>query len=158
MKLINQNASRLGIDIIKTYLKDSSIYNDEFFEYADRILVDAPCSGLGLIRKKPEIRWTVKPQDIVELQKIQMEILKNAAKYIKKGGILVYSTCTITQEENEDIIKMFLNENSNFKLENICDYIPESIKADTCSSGYIKLFPNVHKSDGFFIAKLIRKW
>jgi 16S rRNA (cytosine967-C5)-methyltransferase len=158
MKLINQNASRLGIDIIKTYLKDSSIYNDEFFEYADRILVDAPCSGLGLIRKKPEIRWTVKPQDIVELQKIQMEILKNAAKYIKKGGILVYSTCTITQEENEDIIEMFLNENSNFKLENICDYIPESIKADTCSCGYIKLFPNVHKSDGFFIAKLIRKW
>jgi 16S rRNA (cytosine967-C5)-methyltransferase len=158
MKLINQNASRLGIDIIKTYLKDSSIYNDEFFDYADRILVDAPCSGLGLIRKKPEIRWTVKPQDILELQKIQIEILKNDAKYIKKGGILVYSTCTITQEENEDIIKMFLNENSNFKLENICDYIPESIKADTCSSGYIKLFPNVHKSDGFFIAKLIRKW
>lgn len=159
LTLVNENAKRLGIDIIKTRLMDSTVYDEEYKDYGDKVLVDAPCSGLGLIRKKPEIRWSVQPKDINELQKIQMEIINNASKYVKKEGTLVYSTCTISQEENEEIIQYFLKNNENFKLESICKYLPENIKYDdTCKKGYIKLFPNIHGTDGFFIAKLLRKW
>lgn len=159
LELINNNAKRLGIDIIKTRLKDSSVFDEEYKDYGDRVLLDAPCSGLGLMRKKPEIRWSIQPEDIMELQKIQMKIIDNASKYVKKEGNLVYSTCTISNEENEDVIQYFLRSNENFKLESICKYIPESIRRDnTCSKGYIKLFPNINGSDGFFIAKLKRKW
>lgn len=159
LELINNNAKRLGIDIIKTRLKDSSVFDEEYKDYGDRVLLDAPCSGLGLMRKKPEIRWSIQPEDIMELQKIQMKIIDNASKYVKKEGNLVYSTCTISKEENEDVIQYFLRSNENFELENICKYIPESIRRDdTCSKGYIKLFPNINGSDGFFIAKLKRKW
>lgn len=159
LSLINENAKRLGISIIKTMLKDSRIYDEEYKEYGDRVLIDAPCSGLGLIRKKPEIRWSVQPEDIMELQRIQMEIIDNASNYVKKEGTLVYSTCTISQEENEEVIEHFLKKNENFKLESICRCLPDDIKVDdSCKKGYIKLFPNVHGTDGFFIAKLIRKW
>lgn len=159
LALINKNTKRLGIDIIKTRLKDSTVFDEEYKDYADKVLLDAPCSGLGLIRKKPEIRWTVTQKDIIELQKIQMDIISNASNYVKKGGTLVYSTCTISQEENEEIIQYFLDKNENFKLESICKYLPDDIKKDdTCCKGYIKLFPNIHGLDGFFIAKLLRKW
>jgi 16S rRNA (cytosine967-C5)-methyltransferase len=159
LALINKNAKRLGIDIIKTRLKDSTVLDEEYKDWADKVLLDAPCSGLGLIRKKPEIRWTVTQKDIIELQKIQMDIISNASSYVKKGGTLVYSTCSISQEENEEIIQYFLDKNENFKLESICKYLPDDIKKDdTCSKGYIKLFPNIHGLDGFFIAKLLRKW
>lgn len=158
LELVEQNASRLGIDIIRTYLKDSSIFMKEFENSSDRVLVDAPCSGLGLIRKKPEIRWNVTMKDIINLQKVQYEILKNASRYLKINGTLVYSTCTITHEENEEIIKKFLNEHDNFELVDICFLLPERFKVQTCKNGYIKLFPNMHDVDGFFISKLRRKW
>lgn len=159
LSLIRENAKRLGIDIIKTRLKDSTVFAEEYKDYGDKVLLDAPCSGLGLLRKKPEIRWSIQPRDIMELQKIQMEIIDNASRYVKKEGTLVYSTCTVSQEENEVIIQNFLKNNENFKLESICSFLPEAFKrGNTCKKGYIKLFPNIHDSDGFFIAKLLRKW
>lgn len=159
LALIDKNAKRLGIGIIKTRLKDSSVFDEEYKDYGDKVLLDAPCSGLGLMRKKPEIRWSVQPEDILELQKIQMRIINNASKYVKKEGTLLYSTCTISQEENEDIIENFLRDNQNYQLESICKYIPEEIRRDDSGEkGYIKLFPHIHDTDGFFIAKLLRKW
>lgn len=155
LKLINEAAKRLSIDIIKEKLKDSTVLLDEYIDYADKVLVDAPCSGLGIIRKKPEIRWNIKEEDINELSRIQKEILYNASKYVKVNGELVYSTCTITKEENEHIIKAFLKENSNFELESIEDEIPFNI--ETAKKGYVKLLPGIYDTDGFFIAKLIRK-
>lgn len=156
--LVKDNAKRLGIDIIKTYLKDATIIIEEFKDYADRVLLDAPCSGLGLMRKKPEIRWNVTMQDINELKKIQYNIINNASKYVKVGGVIVYSTCTISSEENEDILKKFLQENPNFELNDICALIPEDFRTQTCSKGFVKLFPNTNGTDGFFISRLIRKW
>lgn len=156
--LIKKNAKRLGIDIIKTKLMDSTMYFEEFNEYADKVLVDAPCSGLGLIRKKPEIRWNLGYDDIIKLNKIQYSILKNASKYVKKGGNLVYSTCTITREENENIVESFIKENNNFSMEDISKFLPSSFKSDTSKNGFIKLFPNLHGTDGFFIAKFVRNW
>jgi 16S rRNA (cytosine967-C5)-methyltransferase len=158
LTLVNDIAKRLGIDIIKTSLKDSTVFIDELKDYADRVLIDAPCSGLGLMRKKPEIRWNVTTQDIQQLKKIQYNIINNASKYVKVGGVIVYSTCTITAEENEDILKLFLKDNPNFVLDDICGLIPESFKTQTCSKGFVKLFPNTNDTDGFFISRLIRKW
>lgn len=157
LNLINENAKRLGISIIETNLKDSTIYMEEYTEYAGKVLVDAPCSGLGLVRKKPEIRWNVKQEDIDNLEKVQYVILNNAAKYVKKGGVLVYSTCTITTEENEKVINKFLINNTDYELDNIEPFLPESIKGSLNNKGYIKLFPNIHGTDGFFIARLRRK-
>lgn len=157
LKLINENAKRLGINIISAKLKDSTIYDESLESSADKVLVDAPCSGLGLIRKKPEIKWNVKPDDLNNLSKIQTDILFNSSKYVKHGGSIVYSTCTITREENEDVVDCFIKENKNFELQNICSDIPEKFVTDTCSDGYIKLFSNIHNTDGFFIAKFRRK-
>lgn len=158
LKLVNENAERLGINIIKTKLQDASEYLNDYADYADRVLIDAPCSGIGLMRKKPEIRWNITEKDIYTLQELQYAIIKNGARYVKKGGILVYSTCTITREEDEEILKRFLMEHNNFEVEDICSLTPEEIRSDTCGKGYIKLFPNAHGTDGFFISKLIRKW
>jgi 16S rRNA (cytosine967-C5)-methyltransferase len=158
LELIDENAKKLGINIIKTSLGDATIYNEALFELGDRVLVDAPCSGLGLIRKKPEIRWNVTEADILELKKLQNMILNNASKYLKKGGILIYSTCTISEEENEEQIMEFLVGNPNFKLENISEYLPDKYKAEVSTEGFIKLFPNVHNCDGFFIARLRKEW
>jgi 16S rRNA (cytosine967-C5)-methyltransferase len=158
LTLVNENANRLGINIIKTYLKDATVYIDEFKEYADKVLIDAPCSGLGLIRKKPEIRWNITMEAILELQKIQTAILQNASKYVKKDGVIVYSTCTITSEEDEQIIDKFLEENPNFELESICSNLPQEISSKNCKDGYIKLFPHRDETDGFFISRIKRKW
>jgi 16S rRNA (cytosine967-C5)-methyltransferase len=158
LKLVKGNAKRLGIGIINTYIKDSSIYSSELGEVADKVLVDAPCSGLGLIMKKPEIRWNISLKDIEELTNIQYEILRTSSRYVKKNGVLVYSTCTITKEENENIIEKFLAEHEGFEMMDISEYVPERYRDNTCKEGYVKLYPDLHDTDGFFIAKLRRKW
>ncbi|SEF67847.1 16S rRNA (cytosine967-C5)-methyltransferase [Caloramator fervidus] len=156
INLILDNAKRLGINIIKPVLKDATVYMEELNDSFDKILLDAPCSGLGLLRKKPEIRWNIKEEDIFELTKIQKVLLNNASKYVKIGGEIVYSTCTITKEENEDIIEDFLDENKNFELVDISNFVCDKlfIKNDY----YLRLYPNLHDTDGFFICKLKRLW
>ena len=158
LELIKNNAEKLGIDIIRALEGNATVFNPELCNLADRVLIDAPCSGLGLIRKKPEIRWNMSEEDIVELSKLQLKILNNASKYLKPNGILVYSTCTITEEENEEVINNFLKENKNYKLENISSYLPDYYKGENCEAGYIKLFPNINKCDGFFLARLRKEW
>ncbi len=140
-KLIEENADRLGITIIKTEVKDASIYNNELKEKFDKILLDVPCLGIGVIKRKPDIKWQRKVEDVKEIADIQKRILENCSKYLKSGGYLVYSTCSIIKEENENIIFQFLKENNNFKIveNNIINIIPDNEK------------------DGFFICKLQKK-
>ncbi len=114
--LINKSAARLGINIINAKVQDSAMYCAELAEKADCVLADVPCSGLGVIHKKPDIKWTRTPDDITELCKIQEQILDNAASYVKRGGILMYSTCTILPEENRLRIQKFLTKNTDFKV------------------------------------------
>ncbi len=113
--LIKKSADRLDIDIIAAEVMDSCEYCDELSEKADCVIADVPCSGLGVIHKKPDIKWSRMPDDIEELCKIQEKILDNAAKYVKLGGVLLYSTCSILPEENRLRIEEFLNKNTNFK-------------------------------------------
>lgn len=153
-KLINFGAKRLGINIIKTMCADASMPLAIEPEFCDRVLCDAPCSGLGIISKKPEIKYK-REEDIKELPDIQLKILTNAAKYLKKGGYLVYSTCTLNPCENEDVTNKFISENKDFEYIDLNAYLPENIKSD--NKGYITLLPHVHRIEGFFIALLKKK-
>lgn len=140
-KLVEQNAKRLGINIIKTQVKDASIYDENLNEKFDKILLDVPCLGIGVIKRKPDIKWQRKIEDIEEITKIQKLILEKCSKYLKHGGELVYSTCSILKEENEDIISEFLKENKNF---------------DIAQNTSINIIPDKNM-DGFFICKLLKK-
>ncbi len=140
-KLVKQNANRLGINIIKTKVKDASIYDEELVEKFDKILLDVPCLGIGVIKRKPDIKWKRKNEDIKEISELQEKILENCSKYLKESGIITYSTCSILKEENERVIEKFLNKNKNFEI------IKNSI---------INILPDEEK-DGFFICKIQKK-
>ena len=145
LKLIEENCKRLGINIVKTQIKDASIFDEKYVENFDKILLDVPCLGIGVIKRKPDIKWERKKEDIKEISKIQLQILETCSKYLKKGGELVYSTCSIFKEENENVINNFLEKNMEFEICKNKDNIE-------C----INIYPNV-KQDGFFICKLIKK-
>lgn len=150
LSLVNSGADRLKISIIKTNACDGRHFLPEFEEKADRIICDVPCSGFGVLAKKPELRYK-NPEESASLPKIQRDILNNACKYLKSGGTLIYSTCTILPEENEKNIEQFLSSHPDFTLE------PWKIGNIVAESGMITLLPHIHKTDGFFIAKLKRK-
>ena len=150
LKLMNAEAKRLGAEIVKTAKMDGTVFNKELEETADKIICDVPCSGMGVIRKKPDIRYKCE-MDIAPLAEIQKKILSNALKYLKKGGTLVYSTCSILDEENCDVVNAVLNENEGYELKAF--ELPNNIKAE---NGMLTLLPHVHQTDGFFIAKIIR--
>lgn len=144
--LIKNGAKRLGLDNVYTYLSDATIYNENY-GMADRVLCDVPCSGLGIIRRKPEIRFK-KFDDIDNLPDIQYRILCNAIKYLKDGGRLVYSTCTLNPKENSEICDRFLAEHPEFSA---VEVLPE-IKRYKQGDKYLTLMPHIHSTDGFFIA------
>lgn len=154
--LIDKDAKRLGINIIKTICNDASGVNSRYAGKADRVLVDAPCSGFGIMNKKPEIRWNRTMKDIESIERAQSLILSASSKYVKPKGILVYSTCTVLKSENIDIIDNFLKSNSNFCMEDISYDVPQKLLKPSCRSGYINIYPNTDGIDGFFIAKLRR--
>ncbi len=155
LEKVKENSKRLGINIIKTEVNDATVLKEEYIEKFDKILIDAPCLGLGVIKRKPDIKWQRKFEDIIEISKIQEKILNICSKYLKKGGILVYSTCSIIQAENDIIIQNFIND-SIFDLEEINNINISKIENKIERKGVKKLYPN-EKMDGFFIAKLIKK-
>ncbi|WFD09099.1 16S rRNA (cytosine(967)-C(5))-methyltransferase RsmB [Tepidibacter hydrothermalis] len=152
LNLIKENTKRLGLNNVDIQKFDATKYDQESLEKFDAVLVDAPCSGFGIIRRKPEIKYK-KKKDLEGIPEIQKTILQNSSKYVKKGGLLIYSTCTIEDRENINIVNEFLKLNDDYKLEPI-----ENINVDleNQEDGYIKLYPNIHGMDGFFIAKLRR--
>ena len=154
IELIRQNANRMGLTIIKPQLMDATKLNSDFIDKFDKVLADVPCSGYGIIKRKPDIKW--KDEDISGLCAISKEILTNASKYVKIGGEMVFSTCTINKEENEESFKRFLSENKNFKAVDISDMLPSELRHSTTKDGYVTFYPNVDGVDGFFIAKMKR--
>lgn len=139
IKLIEKTAERLGIDIIKAIKSDACEYNEEYFEKADKILADVPCSGFGIVRRKPEIKYTHTAEDSLKLSELQYKILENSAKYLKKGGKLVYSTCTVAKCENESNIEKFLDNHKEFRL----------IRQQ-------QLFIGENGGDGFYMAEIMK--
>lgn len=157
LELLQEGAERLSISIITPKQQDGTIYQKQYEKAFDRVLVDAPCSGLGLIRKKPDIRLKKNGNDIDNILIVQKNILKQAAQYVKQNGILVYSTCTICKKENEKNVEWFLEQYKNFELEDIRTYLPSEFYSETAENGYVTLYPHIHHTDGFFIARFIRK-
>lgn len=145
LRLINEGAERLGIEIIHTKAHDARIY-DEAFGVFDLVIADVPCSGIGVIGKKPEIRWK-QESEIANLPSIQADILENLSRYVKPGGVLLYSTCTVLRVENEDIVTAFLSKHEEY----------ETVAFDKAESGMYTFWPHIDNSDGFFAAKLRRK-
>ncbi|AVK62942.1 16S rRNA (cytosine(967)-C(5))-methyltransferase RsmB [Lactobacillus sp. CBA3606] len=156
VRLINQNAARMHVAdrIVATELDARKVQTQFSAETFDRILVDAPCSGLGLIRRKPEIRYEKELQDSLNLQRVQLSILTAVAPTLKKGGIMTYSTCTILQQENQDVINEFLANHPDFEL--VKTPTEQQVKADR-ESLTLAIYPDDYLSDGFFIACLRKK-
>lgn len=150
LELISKNAERMGITIIKPTLQDGSIKNEDFVEAFDKVLLDAPCSGLGIMKRKPDIRTHKSREEILEIVKLQQQLVKNAISYVKPGGRLVYSTCTISYQENEGMVR-YIRE-LGLELENIVDTIPDLLKEAVKDEGMIQILPHMAGTDGFFIA------
>ena len=150
--LIQNGADRLGFDYISPRLQNATENVAEWNDSVDALICDVPCSGYGIIRKKPDIRYK-NPADMADLPQLQLQILKNQARYVKSGGVLIYSTCTLLRRENEDVVESFLKENHEYRLEPLP--LPDNFPKN--ESGMLALVPGEYDTDGFFIARLRRK-
>lgn len=152
VELIRDNIRRTGVTNVTAAKKDATVLDKESVGQADIVLADVPCSGLGVIGKKTDVKYRADLEKIQELSVLQKRILHNAASYVKPGGTLIYSTCTIMKEENIDNVNWFA-ENYPFELESIDPYLCEELRSETTQRGYLQLLPGIHQTDGFFIAR-----
>ncbi len=157
-KLVEKSAKRLGITIINTKVEDATKFKNKYVKQFDKILLDVPCLGLGVLKRKPDIKWQKKEIDIKNIVHTQYKILENCCKYLKDGGEIVYSTCSILKEENQNLIEKFLKENKDFSIQKIS--IPNNTKSGInffekylIDKKFIQVYQN-EKTDGFFICKL----
>lgn len=157
LKLIEENCQRLGLEIVKPIQGDATHFlpNLEGVSF-DRVLADVPCSGFGTLRRNPDLKWRRGERDIHRLCELQSSILSRLSSHVKRGGVLVYSTCTVFQEENEEVIERFLGSHPEFQLEPVKPFLP-----DRCHSliqgGILKTFPPQNGMDGFFVARMVRQ-
>jgi 16S rRNA (cytosine967-C5)-methyltransferase len=142
---------RLGVSLVTTRIHDLNDPPDgKFMGKFDRILLDAPCSGLGVLRRNPDAKWSAKEQDLIRQSKRQTKFLDNLAHLVKPNGILVYCVCSMEPEENESVVNGFLNTHRNFAIENNRDKLPIKARSLLSGNGYLKTFPHFHNMDGFF--------
>lgn len=154
--LIRDNALRQNFLNVVVTEKDATQLDRESLEKADIVLADVPCSGLGVMGRKKDIKYKINPGKIRDLAGLQRKILEQASTYVKPGGTLIYSTCTIGKEENIENVQWFL-EHYPYELESLDPYICEELQGETTAKGYLQLLPGIHKCDGFFMARLKRK-
>ena len=151
VQLLQKGAHRLGIKILEARLQDARENITDYVDSMDVVIADVPCSGLGVIRKKPDIRYN----DISRMEnlpEIQGEILNNLSTYVRPGGVLLYSTCTVLKRENEQIVTAFIQAHPDFALEPFDAPIP----SESTNDGMLTLLPSIHDTDGFFICKMRR--
>ena len=154
--LIRENIERSGLPNISAVCRDASIPDESAKETADIVIADLPCSGLGVIGKKPDLKYRVSPEGIDSLIGLQRRILNCARDYVKPGGALIYSTCTVNPGENSENVYWFLEENPEFSLDDITDRLCPELRESVTEKGCLQLLPGIHMSDGFFIARLVR--
>lgn len=156
VSLIDENIARCGFKNIRTKVQDALVSDQESIEKADIVIADLPCSGLGIIGRKPDIKYRLRPEDIVSLSSLQREILSVVQSYVKPGGRLVFSTCTINKTENEENVKWFL-EQFPFDSIDLTGKLGDQLTSDTMKHGYIQLLPGIHPCDGFFLSAFIKR-
>ncbi|SHI88259.1 16S rRNA (cytosine(967)-C(5))-methyltransferase RsmB [Parasporobacterium paucivorans] len=154
--LIQENIARSGFGNIRTEVKDATVFDESSVDMADVLIADLPCSGLGVLAKKTDLRYKIQRDSLKNLAALQRDILKNAARYVKPGKVLIYSTCTINILENQDNVRWFL-ENHPYTLESLKGLLPETFLEESAEEGWTQLFPGKHGNDGFFIARFRRK-
>lgn len=153
---IEENIQRMALTNVSVRVWDATVRDEEANESADVVLADVPCSGLGVMGKKRDIKYRQKPEALESIVSLQKEILKQVSSYVKPGGILLYSTCTINPGENEEMVA-WLCEEMGFARESLIPYLPEGLPyQDTVKEGYLQLLPGIHDTDGFFFARLRR--
>ena len=147
LSLIEDGAERLGLDIVEAGQCDATAPRSEFFGIADKVICDVPCSGLGVLAKKPDLRY--KDTDSIDaLPALQLDILRASSQYLRVGGEMIYSTCTLNPRENADVVNAFLADNPDFMT------VDFTASGYSSTGGMLTLLPHVHHTDGFFIAKL----
>lgn len=152
INLVQENLERMDLmDKVNLYVQDASKFIPKNGELYDIIFIDAPCSGLGLMRRKPEIKYNKSYEDIETLSQIQRELLEHLSQYVRENGYIVYSTCTLSYEENEELIQDFLDQHPQFMIDPIQGAIPDNIKTQ---EGFIRIWPHQYGTDGFFISRL----
>lgn len=154
--LIAENARRLGISNLEVTVWDATVPDEGKKESADVVLADLPCSGLGVIGRKPDIKYRVTPDSLREVAALQRRILAVSAEYVKPGGTLIYSTCTINKEENEEQAAWFAD-NFPFSFRSLDEGLPRELRNRESAAGMCRLLPGIHKTDGFFIAAFVRE-
>lgn len=155
VELLEENMERTGFHNIRSQVWDARILDEDLRESMDVVLCDVPCSGLGIMGKKHDIKYNLEEKVLKELVSLQREILKTAVAYVKPGGVLIFSTCTINPKENEDNYR-WIAAQPGFEPEDITSLLPEYLRIETAKEGYIQLLPGIHPCDGFFIGKLRR--
>lgn len=153
LKKLKENAQRLQLQSIQICTGDSRNF-PQFTDCADRVLLDAPCSGLGTLHRRPDIRWRITPETVQELSVLQGELLEQAATWVKPGGVLVYATCTLHPQENEEVIQPFLEQHSHWQIKQPSPDSPLSVFSTP--QGWLKVWPHRHQMDGFFMVRLKR--
>lgn len=157
---LQDNCRRMGISIARTWCGDVTHFperaGNQAFPLYDRVLLDAPCSGLGVLRRHPEAKWTKQPTQIAELQQLQQRLLRHVAAFVRPNGVLVYSTCTTEPEETQHVMTTFLQTVSNFHITPLQPVLPEFLHANITPEGFLLLDPPQEYFDGFFCARLIR--
>lgn len=154
-RLIMENAERMGDKNLTVKVRDACVFDEEAEEKADVLYLDVPCSGLGILGKKRDIKYRVTKESLAELTALQRKIIGTCWRYVKPGGVILYSTCTIHREENEEQVKWMCGE---FPLhtESLNGYLPEKLRCQEAESGMLQLVPGVHECDGFFLARIRR--
>lgn len=158
VEIMKENLIRQGVENAEVFHDDindpqTPEFAEQFIEKFDKVLLDVPCSGLGVLSKKPDIKWKRELEDIKKLNLLQLEILENAVKYLKPGGVLVYSTCTTEPEENSNVVDEFLKTHPEFSIDSAKNYVNEKVVNE---QGFIETFPHIHGVDGAFGARLIK--
>ncbi len=155
LNLIEENVKRLGINMVEMVRGDATELDSILTEQVDKVLVDAPCSGLGVLARRPDARWQKAPEQIERLSILQSKLLDSAAPFVKKGGVLVYSVCTITHQEGIEVIEGFLQSHPEFILDDAVPHLPASLR---CEEPYkwVQLLPHKHGTDGLFIARMLK--
>ena len=155
-QLIRENAERLQVTNLMVKTWDATVADEKAIEHFDVVLADVPCSGLGVIGKKRDIKYRITQENMAEVVELQRRILDQVWRYVKPGGLLIYSTCTIHKAENEEQLK-YLTEHLGFETESLNPYLPEILQGQTTEQGYLQLLPGIHDCDGFFLARLRKK-
>lgn len=156
-ELIRENIARIGLDNVSAVCMDASVYDDASKEKADIVIADLPCSGLGVLGKKTDLKYKASEDGIRSLVSLQRKILSVVKDYVKPGGSLVYSTCTVNPEENAENVYWFLENNTEFELGDITECVCEQLRSSVTEKGCLQLLPGIHDSDGFFIARLVKR-